>query len=146
MRALTRVHFRVRTMTIENTIGHPYRAQKTTEETRRASDPGSIEVDSLRYYSLQALDPGSAGVGTAALFIVGISECIQYGTLKIPYDTKTTNVIFVPIPEIICLSRGILEHSQTAFLMGLLGLSLYWQINGTQRQAWPYSRVTGTRE
>ncbi|PKI68863.1 hypothetical protein CRG98_010718 [Punica granatum] len=47
--------------------------------------------------------------------IAGVSEGVQYGVLNIPHDAKMADVIFARISKIICLSRGTLEHPQTAF-------------------------------
>ncbi|PKI61309.1 hypothetical protein CRG98_018300 [Punica granatum] len=47
--------------------------------------------------------------------IAGVSESIQYGTLKIPLGAKITHVISERISEIICLSRGTPERSQAPF-------------------------------
>ncbi|OWM63045.1 hypothetical protein CDL15_Pgr026219 [Punica granatum] len=44
--------------------------------------------------------------------ITGAPKGIQYGVLKIPYDTKMTNGTSERISELSCLSRGTPEHLQ----------------------------------
>ncbi|PKI55032.1 hypothetical protein CRG98_024578 [Punica granatum] len=84
--------------------------------------------------------------GTIHRRIAGASEGIQYGTLKIPLDTKMTHGASKHILEASCLSRGTPELSQTPFLTGLPGGLIHGQVNDTRKWACTHPRTTRTME
>ncbi|OWM74319.1 hypothetical protein CDL15_Pgr013223 [Punica granatum] len=74
------------------------KAQKDNQENERTANP---ENSKDRHY------------GAIHHRITGVSEGIQYGTLKIPLGAKMTNGTSGRTSEASCLSWGTPEHSQT---------------------------------
>ncbi|PKI55403.1 hypothetical protein CRG98_024176 [Punica granatum] len=78
--------------------------------------------------------------------IAGASEGIQYGTLKIPLDTKMTHGASEHILEASYLSQGTPEPFANAFPTGLSERPIHGQVNGIRKRACTHPRTNRTVE
>ncbi|OWM75159.1 hypothetical protein CDL15_Pgr012645 [Punica granatum] len=78
--------------------------------------------------------------------IAGTSEGIQYGTLKIPLDTKMTHGTSEHILEASCLNQGTPERFVDTFPTGLPERPIHVQVNGTRKWACTHPRTNRTVE
>ncbi|OWM90084.1 hypothetical protein CDL15_Pgr000871 [Punica granatum] len=81
------------------------------EETRAIK--GHKRGDKRKQTGNKPRDSRNRHCSTIHSRIIGASEGVQYGVLKIPYGTKMTNGTPERISELSCSSRGTPEHLQT---------------------------------